>query len=285
MRLQFESNQQYQLDAIQAVVDVFAGQPKHDSNVIAGQVELGLEGQQLSLEATSARGNILTLGDVQIVENTHGVQRRNNVEVSRAVSASGQSIFQLNVSTLNGGDVLGSTEPDGHQLQNSMNFSIEMETGTGKTYVYLRTIHELHENYGWKKFIIVVPSVAIREGVLKNLEITKEHFAELYNKPEMNYYVWDSKKTGQAREFATNDTLQIMVITIDSFAKAQNIMNKESDYGRPLDYIKATNPVVIIDEPQNMETDVRKKAIESLNHSARCAIVPRTSTRTTCCTA
>lgn len=150
-------------------------------------------------------------------------------------------------------------------LENPREFSIEMETGTGKTYVYLRTIHELHEQYGWKKFIIVVPSVAIREGVLKNLEITREHFAELYNKPEMNYYVWDSKKTGQAREFATNDTLQIMVITIDSFAKAENIMNKESDYGRPLDYIKATNPIVILDEPQNMETQVRRDAIRTLN--------------------
>ena len=111
----------------------------------------------------------------------------------------------------------------------------------------------------------MVPSVAIREGVLKNLEITREHFAELYHKPEMNYYVWDSKKTGQAREFATNDTLQVMVITIDSFAKAANIMNKQSDYGRPLDFIRATNPVVIVDEPQNMETDTRKAAIESLH--------------------
>jgi type III restriction enzyme, res subunit len=146
-----------------------------------------------------------------------------------------------------------------------MNFSIEMETGTGKTYVYLRTIHELHQHYGWKKFIIVVPSVAIREGVLKILAITREHFADLYNKPEMDYYVWDSKKTGQAREFATNDTLQIMVITIDSFAKAQNVMNRQSDYGRPLDFIKATHPVVILDEPQNMETDIRRNAIASLN--------------------
>ena len=224
MKLQFESNQQHQLDAIQSVVNIFAGQPKNDSDVIAGQAELGLEGQQLSLEAASARGNVLSLTAEQIAKNI-----------------------------------------DADISEHGMNFSIEMETGTGKTYVYLRTIHELHQNYGWKKFIIVVPSVAIREGVLKNLEITKEHFAELYNKPEMNYYVWDSKKTGQAREFATNDTLQIMVITIDSFAKSQNIMNKESDYGRPMDYIKATHPIVIMDEPQNMETDIRRDAIASLN--------------------
>ena len=254
MKLQFESNQRYQLGAIQSVVDIFAGQPKNDSGAIAGQVELGLEGQQLSLEATSARPNVLNLAQSQLNENTKNVQMRNNVG-NPIMDETGDPITDEN-----GSDLLdqGGTTSGNH-------FSVEMETGTGKTYVYLRTIHELHENYGWKKFIIVVPSVAIREGVLKNLEITKEHFAELYNKPEMNYYVWDSKKTGQAREFATNDTLQIMVITIDSFAKSQNIMNKESDYGRPLDYIKATNPVVIIDEPQNMETELRRDAIASLN--------------------
>ena len=212
MKLHFDSNLDYQLDAINAVVDVFAGQIKSDSSVIGGQAELGLEGQQLSLEATSARGNILSLTKEQIVKNTRAVQERNDIVDAKS---------------------------------DDLNFSIEMETGTGKT--------------------IVVPSVAIREGVLKNLEITREHFDELYHKPETDPYVWDSKKTGQAREFATNDTLQIMVITIDSFTKAANIMNKQSDYGRPLDFVRATNPVVIVDEPQNMETEVRKAAIESLN--------------------
>ena len=264
MKLQFEPNQQYQLDAIQAVVDVFTGQPKNDSSVIAGQVELGLEGQQLSLEATSAQANVLNLSPEQITKNTHDVQLASGIEKSQLLLESSSEIERRShFHVMNNGD-------ESYRLYSNLlaygnNFSIEMETGTGKTYVYLRTIHELYENYGWKKFIIVVPSVAIREGVLKNLEITKEHFAELYNKPEMNHYVWDSKKTGQAREFATNDTLQIMVITIDSFAKAQNIMNKESDYGRPIDFIRATHPIVIMDEPQNMETDVRKAAIASLN--------------------
>ncbi len=257
MKLQFESNQQYQLDAIQSVVNVFAGQPKNDSGVIAEQIGLGLEGPQLNLEATSARGNMLSLSNNQILKNTWSVQEYSGLPTAAP------SIGTPDISSSGFESVVSNGFQQ--ELTDGMNFSVEMETGTGKTYVYLRTIHELHENYGWKKFIIVVPSVAIREGVLKNLEITKEHFAELYNKPEMNYYVWDSKKTGQAREFATNDTLQIMVITIDSFAKSQNIMNKESDYGRPLDYIKATNPVVIIDEPQNMETDIRRDAITSLN--------------------
>lgn len=262
MKLQFESNQQYQLDAIQTVVDVFAGQPKNDSAVIMpGQASLDIIGQQLSLESASAIGNVLSLKPRQIVKNVHEIQKSFEINKSETKLYSDAS--------WSGTGWGGRGWSEGPKqvieyLKDGMNFSIEMETGTGKTYVYLRTIHELHEHYGWKKFIIVVPSVAIREGVLKNLEITRDHFAELYSKPEMNYYVWDSKKTGQAREFATNDTLQIMVITIDSFAKSQNIMNKESDYGRPLDYIKATNPVVIIDEPQNMETEIRREAITSL---------------------
>ena len=253
MKLQFDSSLDYQLDAINAVVDVFAGQIKSDSSFIVGQAELGLEGQQLSLEVTSARGNVLSLMPEQIINNVHSIQDRNMLERSE-IAPGGFEFpveFPLEIST--------------PKLQHDLNFSIEMETGTGKTYVYLRTIHELHQKYGWKKFIIVVPSVAIREGVMKNLEITREHFATEYDNPEMNFYVWDSKKTGQAREFATNDTLQIMVITIDSFAKAQNVMNKQSDYGRPLDFIKATHPVVILDEPQNMETDIRRNAIASLN--------------------
>ena len=241
MKLKFDPNQQYQLDAINAVVDIFTGQPK-DGDGANRHMD---RGRQLSFEATISRGNSLTLDMAQITKNMCTVQKRNDISTdeSSLISRSGVS----------------------ESLPHGMNFSIEMETGTGKTYVYLRTIHELHQHYGWKKFIIVVPSVAIREGVLKNLAITREHFADLYSKPEMDYYVWDSKKTGQAREFATNDTLQIMVITIDSFAKAQNVMNKQSERGRPLDFIKATHPVVIIDEPQNMETDIRRNAIASLN--------------------
>ena len=249
MKLKFDPNQQYQLDAINAVVDIFAGQPADSDSATRHMDQDG----QLSLEATIARGNSLTLDVAQIIENTYKIQEKNGIEKGET-KESGFSIpmtFPLEIGE--------------KSLKYGMNFSIEMETGTGKTYVYLRTIHELYQHYGWKKFIIVVPSVAIREGVLKNLAITREHFADLYNKPEMDYYVWDSKKTGQAREFATNDTLQIMVITIDSFAKAQNVMNRQSDYGRPLDFIKATHPVVILDEPQNMETDIRRNAIASLS--------------------
>ena len=211
MKLKFDPNQQYQLDAIDAVIDVFAGQRKLDGTSFGGQEILGFDGQQLSLEVAVARGNILELSNEQLIKNTHVVQERNKLKKSGAIV---DKTANENV------------------LAHGMNFSIEMETGTGKTYVYLRTIHELHEQYGWKKFIIVVPSVAIREGVLKNLEITREHFAELYHKPEMNYYVWDSKKTGQAREFATNDTLQIMVITIDASRWKKRTPSSDTSHGR-----------------------------------------------------
>ncbi len=265
MKLQFEPNQQYQLDAIKTVVDVFEGQPKDKGGIVfGGQGELDLPGKQLSLEDASASGNTLVLSNEQLIKNVHAVQGQLDLPLAEVID-------EDDVLTTESGEPNVTEDGDpleaslGSSLMHGLNFSIEMETGTGKTYVYLRTIHELYQKYGWKKFIIVVPSVAIREGVLKNLDITREHFAELYNKPEMNYYVWDSKKTGQAREFAVNDTLQIMVVNIDSFSKAENIMNKDSDYGRPLDFIRATHPIVIIDEPQNMETEVRRKAINSLN--------------------
>jgi type III restriction enzyme len=149
-----------------------------------------------------------------------------------------------------------------------MNFSVEMETGTGKTYVYLRTIYELNKLYGFKKFVIVVPSIAIREGVLKNLQITHEHFQSLYDKAQINYDVYDSKKVSSLRGFACNNAIQILVINIDAFAKDENIINKPNDKltgKRPIEFLQSSNPIVIVDEPQNMETDIRKKAIANLN--------------------
>jgi type III restriction enzyme len=149
-----------------------------------------------------------------------------------------------------------------------MNFSVEMETGTGKTYVYLRTIYELNKLYGFKKFVIVVPSIAIREGVLKNLQITHEHFQNLYDKAQLNYDVYDSKKVSNLRGFAAGNAIQILVINIDAFAKDENIINKPNDKltgKRPIEFIQSSNPIVIVDEPQNMETDIRKKAIANLN--------------------
>lgn len=253
MKLQFDANQDYQLEAIASVVKVFEGQPLSEG---------GFQATPTSNDSQSAFfkelmvGNSLLIDDEQIADNVHKIQASQGIEeavVSRP--------FTIGQSVIGGPDHLGA----GTWLEQGRNFTVEMETGTGKTYVYLRTIHELHKTYGFKKFIIVVPSVAIREGVLKSLAITKEHFDDLYNKPEMNFFVWDSKKRNQAKQFAVSNTLQIMVVNIDSFTKNENIMRQSSDWGVPLEYIKSTNPVVILDEPQNMETPIRKAAIADLN--------------------
>ena len=149
-----------------------------------------------------------------------------------------------------------------------MNFSVEMETGTGKTYVYLRTIYELNRLYGFRKFVIVVPSIAIREGVLKNLQITYEHFQSLYERASMSFEAYDSKKVSNLRNFALSNAIQVLTLNIDAFAKDENIINKPNDKlsGKsPVEFIQATNPIVIVDEPQNMETEIRKRAVRNLN--------------------
>ncbi|MGH2568775.1 MAG: DEAD/DEAH box helicase family protein, partial [Bacteroidota bacterium] len=232
MKLHFDSNQDYQLQAIQSIVDVFEGQP-----LSTGEFEFSLGGTQTSLQLTEyGVGNAVRLTDQEILENLKKLQQRNGLYQSA-------------------------------QLE-GMNFSVEMETGTGKTYVYLRTIYELNKTYGFKKFIIVVPSIAIREGVLKNLEITHEHFQSLYNKAPLSYQVYDSRNVSALRGFASSNTIQVLVINIDSFAKDENVINKANDKltgKKPIEFIQYTNPIVIVDEPQNMETDIRKRAIQNLN--------------------
>src|SRR5690606_1309629 len=148
-----------------------------------------------------------------------------------------------------------------------MHFSVEMETGTGKTYVYLRTIYELNKQYNFKKFVIVVPSVAIREGVLKNLEITHEHFQTLYDNVPINFGVYDSGKVSSLRGFATANNIEVLVINIDSFAKDENIINKPNDRlngQKAVEFSQHTKPIVIVDQPQNMQTEKRISAIEDL---------------------
>ncbi|MFV2090447.1 MAG: DEAD/DEAH box helicase family protein, partial [Pseudomonadales bacterium] len=159
-----------------------------------------------------------------------------------------------------------------------MDFTIEMETGTGKTYVYLRTVFELHRKYGFTKYIIVVPSIAIKEGVLKTLQITEEHLKGIYDNVRYDYFLYDSQKLGQVRNFATSDCIQIMVINIDAFRKSftdpekegkANIIHRPHDRmtgARPIEFIQATHPIVIIDEPQSVaSTEKSREAIASLN--------------------
>lgn len=230
MKLHFDPNQQYQHDAINAIVGVFEGQSLNQ-----GDFSFTIDNQDYWFQEGGV-GNRLTLSEDQILENVKSIQEKNEIPTSE---------------TLDG-----------------MNFSTEMETGTGKTYVYLRTIYELNRNYGFRKFVIVVPSIPIREGVLKNLEITFEHFQNIYDKTPVSFEVYDSKRVSGLRNFAISNTIQILVINIDSFAKDENIINRPNDKltgKKPIEFIQITTPVVIVDEPQNMETEIRKKAIANLN--------------------
>lgn len=233
MKIQFDSNQQYQLDAIQVMVEIFDGQP-----LARGEYEIRFDAAGGDLLTQLGVGNNLVLDESTILGNLRGVQERNEIKPV-------------------------STELDG------MNFSVEMETGTGKTYVYLRSIYELNKIYGFKKFVIVVPSVAIREGVLKNIELTREHFQAIYGNVPIDSWVYDSKQVSRLRSYANSNQLQILIINIDAFNKpANNVIHQENDKlsGRkPIDFLQATNPIVVVDEPQNMESEQAKAAIERLN--------------------
>ncbi|AKH36880.1 MULTISPECIES: restriction endonuclease [Nitrosomonas] len=258
MKLQFDANQDYQLEAIRAVVDLFEGQPDASQTAVTRDDELS----SLKLTQTGI-ANYRVINDVQWLENLHTIQKENGIEPSAA----------LETMKLDDGTLAGAFP----------NFTVEMETGTGKTYVYLRTIHELAKTYGFKKFVIVVPSVAIREGVLKSLQITKEHFQTLYDYERTEFMVYDSAKVNQLRNFALSDAIQILVINIDAFAKDSteangngavgsrkklkgNVINQVRETGvAPIEFIQATHPIVILDEPQNLETDIRKQAIARLN--------------------
>lgn len=235
MKLSFESNLHYQQEAISSITGLFEGQP-------IGNGLMQIEISELDTYAhIYSYGNRLVISENQILENLQSIQKKNEINVSS-------------------------------QLE-GMHFSVEMETGTGKTYVYLRTIYELNKLYGFKKFVIVVPSIAIREGVLKNLEITHDHFQTLYDNVPLNFQVYDSTKVSSLRGFATTNYIEVLVINIDSFAKDENIINKPNDKltgQKPVEFIQATHPIVIVDEPQNMETEKRIAAIDNLK--ALCTI-------------
>ena len=214
----------YQLDAVNAVANLFAGQPNHTRTF------------DLTSQGTGRFvGNGLDLDWETLGRNLNVVQKQNG-------------------------------QPETEIGAHGLNFSLEMETGTGKTYVYLRTIYELNRSYGWKKFVIVVPSVPIREGVLKSLEIMKAHFDGVFGRPVMRYAEYSSDRLSDLRAFAVNDHIEILVINIQSFEKDGNVINKVNESGEaPIKFVQETCPIVIIDEPQNMETEGRLNALESLH--------------------
>jgi len=240
MKLHFEPNLDYQLQAVEAVCDLFRGQEicRTEFTVTRDtadpQLRMGFAESDLGL------GNRLTLLDDELLKNLNAVQIRNGLRPSESLAS---------------GD-----------------FTVEMETGTGKTYVYLRTIFELNKRFGFTKFVIVVPSVAIKEGVYKTLQITEEHFKGLYAGQPFDYFLYDSGKLGQVRNFATSPNIQIMVVTVGAINKKDvNSLYKDSEKTggeKPIDLIKATRPIVIVDEPQSVDgglSGAGKTALDAMN--------------------
>lgn len=240
MKIQFDK-QKYQLDAIHSITDIFEGQTVKVSNFTVSMGEI--VGQKVT---ATGIGNKREISENEVIENIQKIQIRNNLKKSNSVL--------------------------------DWNFTVEMETGTGKTYVYTRTILELNKRYGFSKFIIVVPSVAIREGVYKSLQMTEDHFGIEYPGQHCHYFKYDSSKLEQVRDYATSTNIEVMIINIDAFKKSfdepekenkANLIHRERDTldgKKPIHFIQDTNPIVIIDEPQSVDnTDKAKEAIASLN--------------------
>lgn len=249
MKLKF-IDQPYQNEAVNAICDIFEGCEVKDSLfTIDATNDKFFNREFLSGEGVSyflGHSNRLSIDDYQMLENVQRIQEKNDIQRSKNIQG--------------------------------RNFTVEMETGTGKTYVYTKTILELNKRYGFTKFIVVVPSIAIKEGVFSSFQVTEEHFKEKYDNVVYNYFVYDSGHLEKIRDFATSTNIEIMIINIDAFRKSftnpeketkVNLIHRESDRlsgNKPIDLIASTNPIVIIDEPQSVDnTKKSKEAIASLN--------------------
>lgn len=238
MKLQFK-HQSFQRDAAQAVVEAFRGQPRQDALTYRMDMGKGF----LAIETQGFRNHYITLSDEALTENIREIQKGQDL----------QPIDRLH--------------RDAH---NTLALNIEMETGTGKTYTYIKTMYELYKHYGWTKFIIVVPSVAIREGVIKSLETMADHFAEEYGE-RMQHFVYDSARLTSIDQFASDSKIHVMVINTQAFnatgADARRITMKLEEFAwrRPIDVIAETRPILIIDEPQSvLGADKKNKTRQGL---------------------
>lgn len=266
--------QQYQTDAVDAVVKVFNGQGFYDKISYIrdkGKIkkEYGIDGEVISLGNQMSfqtvgtqleyddidelsdigyKNELVELSDEKLLSNIQALQRQNNIKLSNSLVKD-----------------LGRCSLD-----------IEMETGTGKTYVYIKTMFELNKKYGWSKFIVVVPSIAIREGVKKSFEITAEHFMEHYGK-KARFFIYNSSNLNQLDNFSSSSGINVMIINTQAFAsslkedgrskEARIIYSKRDEFGsrRPIDVIKANRPIIILDEPQKMGGEVTQKALKNFN--------------------
>ena len=249
MKLQFV-DQQYQTDAVNSICDIFEGCEVKDSiftiDNSQGLPAYWMENDQAEVFYALGHGNRLSIDDYRMLDNLRDIQSNNNIQMSKDIQ--------------------------------DRNFTVEMETGTGKTYVYIKTILEMNKRYGFTKFIIVVPSIAIKEGVNSAFIATNDHFKEKYDNVTYSWFVYDSGHMDKIRDFATSTNVEIMIINIDAFRKSfkdptkenkANLIHRESEKlsgNKPIDLIASTNPIVIIDEPQSVDnTEKAKDAIESLN--------------------
>ncbi|XBB66381.1 DEAD/DEAH box helicase family protein [Nocardioides sp. WV_118_6] len=244
MKLQFKV-QQYQTEAVDAVVEVFAGQPYADG--VKYRIDPGRNSAPTLLEDAGLRNAEIALTPPQVLTNVHRVQQGRGLEPSKDL-----------------------TDPV-KKTAAALNLDVEMETGTGKTYVYIKTIMELHKRYGWSKYIVVVPSIAIREGVKKSFDITAEHFQQLYGtKPRT--FIYNSSRLHEVERFSSDSGVQVMIINIQAFnatgKDARRIYEVLDDFQsrKPIDVIAANRPILIIDEPQKIEGDAKKpsKSLEAL---------------------
>ena len=243
MKLKFKT-QAYQTAAVQAVVNCFTGQPPASAEAISYRVDPGKankKGNEKLLADAGFKNADLVLPETQLLENIHNVQREQNLPLS---------------------ETLVKTKVAG------VNLDVEMETGTGKTYCYIKTIFELNKRYGWSKFIIVVPSIAIREGVAKSLEITAEHFLESYQK-KARFFIYNSKQLHHLESFSSDAGINVMVINVQAFnatgKENRRIYEELDDFQsrKPIDVISANRPILILDEPQKMEGG---KTLDSLTN-------------------
>lgn len=234
MKLKFKV-QPYQTNAVESVVDCFAGQ--ENSSGYAYRVDLGRGKKVVAM--TGFKNADIQLTDAQLLANVKAVQQRQNLPRSdKLVSSAGCKV----------------------------NLDVEMETGTGKTYCYIKTVFEMNKRYGWSKFIVVVPSIAIREGVLKSLEMTAEHFTESYGK-KIRFFAYNSRRLHHLESFSSDAGINVMVINIQAFNASgkenRRIYDELDDFQsrKPIDVISSNRPILILDEPQKMEG---KKTLEAL---------------------
>jgi type III restriction enzyme len=241
MKLKFKT-QAYQSAAVQAVVDCFKGQPPASAEAISYRIDPGQakKGTEDLFSDSGFKNADLALTDLAVLDNIQQVQRGQNLPVS-------DTLVKNKVARVN--------------------LDVEMETGTGKTYCYIKTIFELNRRYGWSKFIIVVPSIAIREGVAKSLEITAEHFLETYQK-KARFFIYNSKQLHHLESFSSDAGINVMVINVQAFAARgadnRRIYEVLDDFQsrRPIDVISANRPILILDEPQKMEGAQTLKSLE-----------------------